>query len=85
MPEQMNNKEALAQYRLDMAEERLQSAKILLDVGNLKDSKYLSQAFQIRNNTDYADFFIVSNADAVEQYERAGEFVERIKAYMKQK
>ena len=25
-----------------------------------KYSKYLSQAFQIRNNTDYADFFVVS-------------------------
>ncbi|MEE0468091.1 MAG: HEPN domain-containing protein [Blautia sp.] len=25
-----------------------------------KYSKYISQAFQIRNNTDYADFFLVS-------------------------
>lgn len=113
-----------------MAEERLQSAKILLDAGSLKDSigrsyyamftaarailamdgvdfskhagvisyfqknyiktgvletkysKYLSQAFQIRNNTDYADFFIVAKADAVEQYERAAEFVERIRTYI---
>ena len=29
-----------------------------------KYSKYISQAFQIRNNTDYADFFIVSAQDA---------------------
>ena len=33
-----------------------------------KYSKYISQAFQIRNNTDYADFFIVSMQDAKEQY-----------------
>ena len=31
-----------------------------------KYSKYISQAFQIRNNVDYADFFIVSEQDAKE-------------------
>lgn len=34
-------------------------------------SKYLQSAFQIRNNCDYDDFFIVSKQDAEEQYERA--------------
>ncbi|MGN0405368.1 MAG: HEPN domain-containing protein [Bariatricus sp.] len=38
MPESLNNRENLAQYRLDMAEERLRSAKILLEADNLKDS-----------------------------------------------
>lgn len=132
MPESLNNRENLAQYRLDMAEERLRSAKILLEADNLKDSigrsyyamftaaravlaidgvdfskhagvisyfqknyiksgifeakysKYLSQAFQIRNNTDYADFFIVVRSDAVEQYERAVEFVARMKMFVKE-
>jgi uncharacterized protein (UPF0332 family) len=42
----------------------------------------LSQAFQIRNNTDYADFFIVSRKDAVEQYEKAVEFVDAIDKYL---
>jgi hypothetical protein len=45
-------------------------------------SRYLSQAFQIRNNTDYADFFIVSRKDAVEQYEKAVEFVDAIDKYL---
>lgn len=40
-----------------------------------KFSKYISQAFQIRNNTDYADFFVVSLHDAKEQCERAEEFL----------
>ena len=119
------------QYRLDMAKERLMSAKLLLDNGSYKDSigrsyyaifttvrallavdgvdfakhagvisyfqkeyiktdifdvkysKYISQAFQIRNNTDYADFFIVSREDAKEQYERAEEFYAVIEAYLK--
>lgn len=48
----------------------------------IKYSKYLSQAFQIRNNTDYADFFIVTKGEAVEQYERAVEFVRRVKTYV---
>lgn len=98
----------LMNYRLAMADEKLNSAKILLEYKSYKDSisrsyyaiftavrailaldgvdfkkhagvisyfqreyiksgvfdkmysKYLSQAFQIRNNTDYADFFIIS-------------------------
>lgn len=47
-----------------------------------KYSKYLSQAFQIRNNTDYSDFFIVSQLDAKEQYERAKEFLAVIENYL---
>ncbi|MCD8197659.1 MAG: HEPN domain-containing protein [Lachnospiraceae bacterium] len=47
-----------------------------------KYSKYLSQAFQIRNNTDYADFFIVSQDDAGEQYEKAEEFCQMIQNYL---
>lgn len=47
-----------------------------------KYSKYISQAFQIRNNTDYADFFIVSLQDAEEQYDRAVEFVNAIEEFL---
>lgn len=47
-----------------------------------KYSKYVSQAFQIRNNTDYADFFVVSQNDAKEQYEKAMEFYGIIEAYL---
>lgn len=120
----------LMNYRMEMAKERLDSAHILLEHHNLKDSigrsyyamftavrailaldgvdfkkhagvisyfqkeyiktgvfeirysKYLSQAFQIRNNTDYADFFIVSKEDADEQYARAKDFYEMIKNYL---
>lgn len=123
----------LVLYRLDSAKERLNSSKMLLDNGNLKDSinrsyyamficvralfalvgvdfskhssviayfqkeyiktgifdkrysKYISQAFQIRNNVDYADFFIVSQADAEEQYFRAKEFFDVIKKYIGEK
>ena len=34
-------------------------------------SKYLSQAFQIRNQADYEDFYVVSQKDATEQFEKA--------------
>lgn len=49
---------------------------------DVRYSKYLSEAFQIRNNTDYADFFIVSARDANEQYEKATEFYKTIKMYL---
>ena len=121
-----DNRKELMKYRLEMAEERLHSSKVLLEAGSYKDSigrsyyamftavrallamegqdfskhagviayfqkefvktgkvdrkysKYISQAFQIRNNTDYADFFIVSAQDAKEQYEKAKEFLKVI-------
>lgn len=50
-----------------------------------KFSKYLSKAFQIRNNTDYADFFIVSQMDAEEQLNRAQEFYDTIEIYIQEK
>ena len=45
-------------------------------------SKYLSQVFQIRNQADYEDFYIVSRSDAAEQYEKALEFVNVIDTYL---
>ena len=125
-----DNRATLMLHRLDTAKEKLESAKLLLDNGNFKDSigrsyyamftsvrallvrdgvdfskhagviayfqkeyiksgvmevkysKYISQAFQVRNNADYADFYIVSKADAEEQYERAEEFYEMIKNFL---
>ena len=117
-------------HRLDSAKEKLESARILFENGNYKDSigrsyyamftsvrallaldgvdyskhagviahfqkeyikteifdkkysKYISQAFQVRNNADYADFYLVSKTDAKEQYTRAVEFYEEIKEYL---
>ena len=43
----------------------------------------MSQAFQIRNNTDYADFFVVSFEDAREQADRAKEFLTAIEEFLK--
>lgn len=59
-----------------------QKEYIKTGVFDKKYSKYISQAFQIRNNTDYADFFIVSQGDAVDQYEKAAEFYEAITNYL---
>ena len=120
----------LINYRLQTADEKLRSAKILLDAGAYKDSigrsyyamfsairallaidhidfskhagviayfqkeyvktgkfdkeysKYISGAFQIRNNCDYTDFFLVSKNDAAEQCEKAEKFVNAVKKYL---
>ncbi|MGN0169138.1 MAG: hypothetical protein ACI39H_00050 [Lachnospiraceae bacterium] len=45
-------------------------------------SKYLSQVFQVKNQADYEDFYIVSQKDATEQYEKADEFVQVIESYL---
>lgn len=129
----LHNKEELALYRLNMAKERLESSKLLLDNHCYKDSigrsyyaiftaarallaldgedfarhagvisyfqrtyiksgtfdvkysRYISEAFQIRNNTDYADFYIVSREDAEEQYLRAEDFYKAVCIYLKQR
>lgn len=121
----------LIKYRLSSANEKLTSAKVLLEAGLYKDSvgrsyyaifsairavlatrqvdfskhagvisyfqkeyikteifdkkysKYLQDAFQIRNCCDYDDFFIVLKQDAVEQYERAVEILGVIEEYIK--
>lgn len=120
----------LSSYRLNMSEEKLRSARILLDAGQYKDSigrsyyaifsalravlakdkvdfskhagvisyfqkeylktelfdkkysKYILSAFQIRNNCDYDDFFIVSKEEAIEQYEHAYELYEAVKKFL---
>lgn len=121
----------LVKYRLESANEKLVSAKLLLDAGQYKDaigrsyyaiftairavlasrqvdfskhagviayfqkeyiktgtfdkkySKYLQQAFQIRNSCDYDDFFVVSKQDAQEQYDNAIELLSVIRDYIK--
>ena len=122
----------LVQYSLSSAKERLESARLLLEAGQYKDSigrsyyaiftavravlardqvdfskhagviayfqreyikaaifdikysKILQRAFQIRNNCDYDDFFIVSKEDATEQYKNAVDMVQAIETYIKQ-
>ena len=47
-----------------------------------KFSKYLQNAFQIRNVCDYDDFYIASKQDAETQIEQAKEFLEAVKNYL---
>lgn len=49
---------------------------------DVKYSRHLQTAFQIRNSCDYDDFFIASKQDAEEQYSRAMEFYEEIQNYL---
>ncbi|MBQ8821971.1 MAG: HEPN domain-containing protein [Lachnospiraceae bacterium] len=61
-----------------------QKEYIKTGVFDKKYSKYIQQAFQIRNSCDYDDFYIVSKQDALEQYERATELLKVINDYMKE-
>lgn len=120
----------LVKHRLDMAADKLKSAKILLDERQYKDSigrsyyaifsslravlaieekdfskhsaviayfqkeyiktgkfhikysKYVQQAFQIRNSCDYDDFYIASKEEAEEQYNRAEELLKEVKEFL---
>ena len=124
--------DSLVKYRLDNAQEKLESAEILLNAGKYKDSigrsyyaifsavrailalnqvdfskhtgviayfqkeyvktkkfevkysKYLQAAFQIRNVCDYDDFYIASKQDAVLQMQQAKEFLDAVKVYLEE-
>lgn len=43
---------------------------------------YLTMAFQIRNSCDYDDFYVISKARAVEQYQHAEEMLRVIRDYL---
>jgi uncharacterized protein (UPF0332 family) len=51
---------------------------------DVKYSKYLQTAFQIRNNCDYDDFYIASKQDAEEQYAKAEEFCGAVVKYLEE-
>lgn len=59
-----------------------QKEYIKTEIFDKKYSKYLQQAFQIRNCCDYDDFYVVSQKDAVEQYQRAEELLRVITEYI---
>ncbi len=42
-----------------------------------------NKAFELRKSSDYADFYIVSKKEIIEQYENAVVFVDRIETYIK--
>ena len=50
-----------------------------------KYSDYVGKAFILRNNSDYADFYVVAKPDAEMQYEHAKEFYEKVRQYLEQK
>jgi uncharacterized protein (UPF0332 family) len=62
----------------------LKKMLIFRDIGKIdkKYSKYLQNAFQIRNNCDYDDFYLVSVDDAEEQYNNAVEMLDMIREYL---
>lgn len=55
---------------------------IKTEIFDKKLSDYVGDAFEIRNNSDYADFFIASKEEAETQYLHAVEFYEVIKNYL---
>lgn len=46
-------------------------------------AKIAKEAFSIRTQSDYSDFYIVSKKEVEMQYENAVKFVERIDEYIK--
>lgn len=48
-------------------------------------SEIISVLFDVRTDSDYDDFFVISKADTAAQIENAAYFVDRIAEYLKSK
>lgn len=49
---------------------------------NVKYYQYVGEAFEIKNNCDYEDFYVVSREDTEKHYNNAVEFYEAVKNYL---
>lgn len=79
----------LAMRRVDFSKHAgviayFQKEYIKTGIFDKKYSKYIQRAFQIRNSCDYDDFYLVSEQDAREQYDRAKELYAVICEYIQQ-
>lgn len=45
-------------------------------------SRIVQEAFEVRQESDYEDFFVISKEDSITQYENAQRFVEEIEKYI---
>ena len=59
-----------------------QKGYIKTEIFDKKYSKYVQNAFQVRNSNDYDDFYIVSVTETQEQIEKAEELIKIIKKYL---
>ena len=49
---------------------------------NYKFSDIIKNAFEIRNESDYEDFYVLSKKDTEQQIENAAEFIDEIEKYI---
>lgn len=47
-------------------------------------SDIIGEAFDIRNDSDYDDYYVISKSDIIEQIENAEKFYQVIKKYLKE-
>ncbi len=59
-----------------------QKEYVKTNIFDVKYSKILQNAFQIRNICDYDDFYLATKSSAEEQYNNAQEMIEAIERYL---
>jgi len=58
---------------------------IKTDIFEKEYGKIANSAFEIRKDNDYADFYVVSKKEVIEQHENAFKFVDRIEKHINNK
>ena len=59
-------------------------AYIKTEILDKEYGKIANTAFDLRKDNDYADFYVVSKKEVIEQHENAAKFVDRIEKHLKQ-
>lgn len=57
---------------------------IKTDIFDVEYSDIIKEAFDIRSDSDYDDFFVISKSEVEEQIQNAKKFYEEVKAYIEQ-
>ena len=80
----------LAKYRLETARQCIISAKALIEISDyiktrifdVSMSDIISEAFDIRSDSDYNDYFVISKKEVEEQISNAQYFYDRVEEYV---
>lgn len=80
----------LAIYRLETARQCIISAKALIEISDyiktrifdVSMSDIISEAFDIRSDSDYNDYFVISKKEVEEQISNAQYFYDRVEEYV---
>lgn len=73
----METERELSRYRLEQAKEYIKTGKLDISLSDI-----ISDLFQIRTESDYDDYYVISRAEVQEQIQNASYFLEQTQKFL---